>query len=54
MSALARFLIVNLSKNDFPVEENDIGVESFAENKYFNHCLMFFQPRNVKKLSNYF
>lgn len=45
-SAFARFLIVNLSENDFPVEKNYVGVESFTENKYFNHCVMFCWPLN--------
>ena len=44
-SAFARFLIVNLSENDFPVEKKYVGVESFTENKYFIHGVMFFWPQ---------
>ena len=50
-SAFARFLIVNLSENDFPVEKNDVGVESFSANKYFNYCLMFFWLLNFMQKS---
>lgn len=52
LSALARFLIVNLSENDFSVEENENDISSFTENKYSNR--FFSQPHNVKKHSNYF
>ena len=33
-SAFARFLIVNLSENDFPVEKNVVRVESFSANNF--------------------
>lgn len=41
LSALARFLIVNLSVNDFPVGQNDIYVTSFTKNKCSNHFVTF-------------
>lgn len=40
-SVFVCFLIVNLLENDFFVEKNYVGVESFIENKYFNYCVMF-------------